>query len=185
MMARKPGALKLNAAIVGAIMLAAVSVPFGGNLYAKHKSEDASPADATAQLFQLLDSSRDGKLSDFYLLADVYKDASKPDDEYRHVLRLDYDKSRGFGKLNVWVRSVGKMTSQQLQTYTPKQIYDFAETDQEKYVKTTSGAFGAAGDLYLRANGDGPLATSSITDDVRKSYEVFVTQYLLPVLQKK
>ncbi|HEV2493847.1 MAG TPA: hypothetical protein VG204_12345 [Terriglobia bacterium] len=184
-MTRKLHALQSSAVITGAIVLAGVSIPFGSGLYAKHKAEEAVPDDATAQLFQLLDSSRDGKLADFYLLADVYKDASKPDDEYRHVLRLDYDKSRGFGKLNLWVRSVGKMTPQQLQTYTPKQIYDFAETDLEKYVKTTASAFGGSGDLYLRADGDGPLATSSITDDVRKSYDVFVTQYVLPALQKK
>lgn len=166
-------------------MLAVIPVSFGTRLYAKHKADPSAPDDATTELFQLLDSSHDGKLQDFYLLGDLYKDSSKPDDEYRHVLRVEYDKSRGFGKLNLWVRSVGKMTPQQLQTYTPKQIYDFAETDQEKYVKTTASTFGGSGDLYLRADGEGPLATSSITDDVRKSYDLFLTQYVLPALRKK
>lgn len=155
------------------------------SLFAKHKPEEADPDAPTARLFQLLDSSRDGKLSDFYLLADVYKDPDKSSEEYRHVLRLDYDKNRGFGKLNLWVRSVGKMTPEQLQTYTPKQIYEFGETDLEKYVKSNVGPLGASGDMYLRASEDGPLASAQVTDDVRKSYDFFVTQYLLPTLQKK
>jgi len=184
-MTREGDLLRWSAAFFSGIMLTVVAASFGSRLYAKHKVDPAAPDDATSQLFQLLDSSRDGKLPDFYLLADLYKDPSKPDDEYRHVLRVDYDKSRGFGKLNLWVRSVGKMTPQQLQTYTPKQIYDFAETDQEKYVKTTATTFGGSGDLYLRADGDAPLATSSINDDVRKSYDVFLTQYVLPALRKK
>ena len=174
----------LRAASLMAVLLLG-SIPPGGALYAKHKSEQADPDDATSRLFQLLDSARDGKLADYYLLADLYKDPDKPDDEYRHVLRVNYDKGRGFGKLNVWVRSVGKMTPQQLETYTPKQIYDFAETDQEKYVKTSAGQFGTPGDVYLHATENGPLVTGPVTDGVRKSYGLFVTEYLLPALQKK
>lgn len=184
-MTREGSLLRWSANVFSGIMLAVIPASFGTSLYAKHRADPSAPDDATTQLFQLLDSSHDGKLQDFYLLGDLYKDPSKPDDEYRHVLRVEYDKSRGFGKLNLWVRSVGKMTPQQLQTYTPKQIYDFAETDQEKYVKTTVSTFGGSGDLYLRADGEGPLATSSITDDVRKSYDLFLTQYVLPALRKK
>jgi hypothetical protein len=172
-------------AAVAAVLLVGLLGSSSRRLYAKHKPEEMSANDPTLRLFQLLDSSRDGKLPDFYLLADLYKDPNKADQELRHVLRVDYDKNRGFGKLNLWVRSVGQMTQQQLQTYSPKQIYDFAETDQEKYVKTNPGSFGAPGDLYLRASDDGPLASAPITDEVRKSYEVFVTQYLLPAVQKK
>ncbi len=174
-----------TAAAVSAVLLAGLLGNSKSSLYAKHKPEDVDPEGPSARLFQLLDSSRDGKLSDFYLLADLYKDPNKPEEEYRHVLRVDYDRNRGFGKLNLWVRSVGKMTTEQLQAYTPKQIYDFAETDQEKYVKTSLGPFGASGDLYLRASESGPLVSAPITDDVHKSYDFFVTQYLLPALQKK
>ncbi len=175
----------LRAASLMAVLLLGSIPQGGGTLYAKHKGEQADPDDATSRLFQLLDSARDGKLADYYLLADLYKDQDKPDDEYRHVLRVNYDKGRGFGKLNVWVRSVGKMTPQQLETYTPKQIYDFAETDQEKYVKTSAGQFGTPGDVYLHATENGPLVTGPVTDGVRKSYGLFVTEYLLPALQKK
>jgi len=175
----------LRATSLMAVLLLGSIPPGGGTLYAKHRADQADPDDATSRLFQLLDSARDGKLADYYLLADLYKDPDKPDDEYRHVLRVNYDKSRGFGKLNVWVRSVGKMTPQQLETYTPKQIYDFAETDQEKYVKTSAGQFGTPGDVYLHATQDGPLVTGPVTDGVRKSYGLFVTEYLLPALQKK
>jgi len=168
-----------------AVLLLGSIPPGDGALYAKHKGEQADLDDATSRLFQLLDSARDGKLADFYLLADLYKDSDKPDEEYRHVLRVNYDKNRGFGKLNLWVRSVGKMTPQQLETYTPKQIYDFAETDQEKYCKSNAGQFGTPGDVYLHANQDRPLATAPVTDEVRKSYGLFVTDYLLPALQKK
>lgn len=175
----------VTAATVSAVLLAGLLGNSANSLYAKHKPEEIDPEGPTARLFQLLDSSRDGKLSDFYLLADLYKDPNKPEEEYRHVLRADYDRNRGFGKLNLWVRSVGKMTPEQLRTYTPKQIYDFAETDQEKYVKTSLGSFGASGDLYLHASEDGPLASAPITDDARRSYDFFVTQHLLPALQKK
>ena len=50
------------------------------------------------------------------------------------------------------------MTPQQLETYTAKQIYDFGETDLEKYVKTNAGEFGTAGDVYLHANDRAGLA---------------------------
>jgi hypothetical protein len=181
---------KASGAVVGtatlvAVLLAAGTLLPGSRVYAKHKAEEVDASDPTLRVFQLLDSTRDGKLADFYLLADLYKDPDKPDDEYRHVLRVNYDKNRGFGKLNVWVRSVGKMTPEQLDTYTPKQIYDFAETDQEKYCKSSAGQFGTPGDVYLRASQDRPLATAPVTDEVRKSYGLFVTEYLLPALQKK
>ena len=60
-----------------------------------------------------------------------------------------------------------------------------AETDQEKYVKTSAGQFGTPGDVYLHATEGGPLVTGPVTDGVRKSYGLFVTDYLLPALQKK
>ena len=182
---KKASRAMVGTATLVAVLFAAGALLLGSRLYAKHKAEEVDASDPTLRVFQLLDSTRDGKLADFYVLADLYKDSDKPDDEYRHVLRVNYDKSRGFGKLNVWVRSVGKMTPEQLDTYTPKQIYDFAETDQEKYVKTSAGQFGTPGDVYLHATEGGPLVTGPVTDGVRKSYGLFVTDYLLPALQKK
>jgi len=160
------------------------SVSPATNLYAKQKHE-VSPDDPTLRLYALLDSSYGGKLGDFCILADVYKDPNQPDEEFRHVLRVEYGKNRAFGRLTLYVRSVGKMTETQLTTYTPKQIYDFGETDLEKFVKTDPGPFGGAGDLYLRSGPDSPLASAPITEEAKKSYDTWVTQFLLPALQKK
>lgn len=151
-----------------------------GQLFASHNKVDEN--DVTARLFQLLDNAHNGKLDDIYVLADVYTDASG--DQYRHVLRVDYDKNRAFGRLAIYVRSVGKMTPEQLSTYTPEQIFNFGEIDLEKLVKTDPGPFGQRGDLFLTADGDGPLHTSAVTDEARKSYDTFVTQYVIPALQK-
>ncbi len=176
--------------IMAGTVLAILLVPeLNGNagldVYAKDKTQRVDADDPTYRLFQLLDSSHGGKPEDFCLLADLYNDPTKTDQEYRHVLRVDYDKNRSFGKLNLYVRAVAKMTPEQLRTYTPKQIYEFGETDLEKFVKTEAGPFGRPGDIYLRAREDSPLSAAPITDEVRNSYEFFVTQYLLPALQKK
>jgi len=152
-----------------------------GELSASHNNK-ADENDATYRLFQLLDSTHSGKLGDTYVLADAYTDASG--DQYRHVLRVDYDKNRAFGRLAIYVRSVGKMTTAQLSTYTPEQIYNFGEIDLEKLVKTDPGPFGQRGDLYLTADGDGPLHTEAITDEARKTYDTFLTQYVIPAVQK-
>jgi hypothetical protein len=151
-----------------------------GELFSSSKKADEN--DATARLFQLLDSVRNGKLDDVYVLADSYTDASG--DQYRHVLRIDYDKSRAFGRLAIYVRSVGKMTPEQLAAYKPEQIYEFGESDQEKLVKTDPGPFGQRGDLYLTAADDGPLHTTAVTDEARKAYDTFVTQYVIPAVEK-
>ena len=155
-----------------------------GYVYARHK-EEAGQNGPTTHLFEFLDSTHSGKLEGFYLLADFYKDPSKPDEELRHVLKVDYDKSRGFGKLNLCVRSVGQMTKEQLSTYSPKQIYDFGEVDVEKFVKTSLGRFGSPGDVYLRSGADTPLVTAQVTDEARKEYETFIMDHILPALQKK
>ena len=137
--------------------------------------------DPTLQVYQLVDSSRGGVLKHFCLLADVYTDASGA--EYRHVLRLEYDKNRAFGRLELYVRSVGKMDPAQLAAYTPEQIYDFGESDQEKYMKTDPGPLGGTGDLYLASSGDGPLRSQPITEAARKRYADFIAQYVLPALK--
>lgn len=137
--------------------------------------------DPTNQLYQLLDTSHGGMVKDFCVLADVYTDSSGT--EYRHVLRLNYNKSRAFGRLELSVRSVGKMDSAQLATYTPQQIYDFGESDQEKFMKTDAGPLGQTGDLYLTADSGGPLHSAPITDAIRKEYAGFITQFILPALK--
>jgi hypothetical protein len=151
-----------------------------GELFSSSKKVDEN--DATVRLFQLLDSAHSGKLDDIYVLADSYTDTGG--DQYRHVLRIDYDKNRAFGRLAIYVRSVGKMTPEQLAAYKPEQIYEFGESDQEKLVKTDPGPFGQRGDLYLKADDDSPLHTTVVTDQVRKSYDTFLTQYVIPAVEK-
>ncbi len=174
--------VKLTLAILIAAGLSGIATPI---LAAKDKTPPVDPNDATLRLYQLLDNSRGGKLTGFFVVADVYKDPSSPDEELQHVLRIEYDKDRGFAKLNLYVRSVGKIGPEQLKMYTPKELYDFGIADQEKYMKTEPGSFGRAGDNYLRAEGDRPLSSAPVTDDVRKAYDFFVAQHLLPALQKK
>jgi hypothetical protein len=152
---------------------------------AKEKTPSVSPNDLTLRLYQLLDTSYGGKLSDFYVLGDVYKDPKTPDKELQHIFKAEYDKARGFGKFGLYVRSVDKLTPGQLKDYTLQKIYEFGNEDVEKFSKTDPGPFGKTGDLYLRATPDGPLATAPITDEVRKEYEAYITQWLLPALEKK
>ena len=82
---------------------------------AREKNYQADPNDVTGRLFQLLDDTHEGKLTDCYLLADLYKgkDLSTPDEEFQHVLHVDYDKNRGFGKLNLHVRTLAKLAPEQ------------------------------------------------------------------------
>jgi hypothetical protein len=174
--------IRLALAILFLAGLSGIAAPI---LAAKDKTPPVDSNDATLRLYQLLDNSRGGKLSGFFVVADVYKDPSSPDEELQHVLRAEYDKDRGFAKLNLYVRSVGKIGPEQMKMYTPKELYDFGNSDQEKFMKTDPGQFGRSGDNYMRAQGDGPLASAPITDDVRKAYDFFVSQHLLPALQKK
>lgn len=174
---------KTVAALLGAVAVSALLGALGARVgYGKEKVPRIDPNDPTLRLFDLLDSTRNGKLEDFFTLTDIYSEQGK---EFQHVVRADYDKSRAFGRLRIWVRSVAKMAPEQLQTYTPKQVYEFAEVDLEKFVKTEPGEFGKQGDIYLRGDGENPLATTLVTDGARKSYQMLVAQYLLPALQKK
>ena len=152
---------------------------------AKEKPVVVSPDDVTLRLFQLLDSSYGGKLSEFYVVGDVYKDPKNPDKELQHVFKAEYEKARAFGRLRLYVRSVDKLTPGQLKDYTPQQIYEFADTDMEKFTKTDPGPLGRTGDLYFQARENGPLATVPITDEARKEYETYVSQWLMPALEKK
>jgi hypothetical protein len=177
--------LAASTLVVGALLGAALLGATAGVTSAKEKVAVIDANDPTYRLFQLLDSSRAGKLTGFYLIADVYKNPSDPNEELQHILRAEYDKDRGYAKLSLYVRSVGKIAPEQMKTYTAKDFYEFGLVDQEKYMKTEPGVFGRPGDIFLRAEGDRPLATAPITDEVRKAYEFYLTQHLLPALQKK
>lgn len=153
--------------------------------WAKRKKESVSPDDPTYMLYQLLDNSFGGKLTDFYLLANIHADPQNPKIQLQRVLRVDYDKNRYFGRFRVYVRSVSKLTPAQLKTYNPKQIFQFAESDDAEFEKIDPGPLGETGDLYLKATGNGPLAPATITDAVRQEYELLITKYILPALKKK
>jgi len=173
--------LRFAAFFLAALSLALIVAPSAS---ARRDNPTVSPDDPTYQLYQLLDNSHGGKLKDLYLLADIYNDPQSPDRQLQHVLRVVYDKSRFFGRFQIFVRSVGKLTPEQLKTYSLKQIYDFGEQDEEEFEKIDPGPFGRKGDLFLRATSSGPLAPASITDEVLKQYDSFLIQYTLPALKK-
>ncbi|MGH9353587.1 MAG: hypothetical protein ACRD2G_15735 [Terriglobia bacterium] len=151
----------------------------------RHKAKEAVSAnDPTARLYQMADQSLDGKFS-FYLLADVYTDPSHPGSPYQRVLRVVYNKALYFGRFAIHVRSVAKLTPEQLATYTPKEIFDYADTDTAEFEKIDPGKFGKTGDLYLAAANGQPLASSPITPDVQAEYEMLVTNYVLPAVEKQ
>ncbi len=156
-----------------------------GRLGAKEKSSQVSSDDPTLRLYNLLDSKYNGKLDDFYLLADVVNDPKNPGQPQQHVLRVEYSKDRAFGKLRIYMRTVAQVTPEQLKAYTPKQIYEFAENDSAKFTKTDPGSFGKVGDVYFEPVADGALGTVPISSEVQTQYDHLVTQYLIPALEKK
>ena len=153
---------------------------------ARERKPAVGPDDATLHLYNLLDSRFDGKLKDFCLLGDIVSDPKNPGEPQQHILCTDYDKARGFGKLQIHVRTVAQPTPEQLKAYTPKQIYDFAESDDQRFTKSDPGPMGAVGDVYVvPTQPGGPLASAAITPEVQAQYERYVTQYLMPALEKK
>jgi hypothetical protein len=151
--------------------------------HAKEKANPASPDDPTARLFQFLDTSYGGKLTDFCVVANTYTNPSQPDQMLQHVLQVNYNKTRFFGRFRISVRGVSQLTPAQLKEYTPDQIYGFG-SDVAKFEKINPGPFGEAGDLYFRANAQGALAPAPITGDAIAQYDSFLTQYIVPALQK-
>ena len=157
-----------------------------GRLGAKEKTPQVDPNDPTVHLYGLLDSKYNGKLDDFCVLADVFNDPKNPGQPQQHVLRIEYAKDRAFGKLRIYVRTIAQLSPDQLKTYTPKQVYDFAESDSAKFTKTDPGPFGKSGDLYFQPTSDGgPLGQVTATPEVQTQYEHYVTQYIIPALEKK
>jgi len=185
--------MRINTRVVPTIaagaLLAALLSGLGSAVRLTAKDKAAPPVaadDPTLRLFDLLNSKYNGKLDDFYLLADTFNDPAKPDQAEQHVLRVEYDKSKAFGRLKFYVRTVDQLTPEQLKAYTPKDIYGFAESDSEKFTKTDPGSFGRTGDVYFQPTSPGgPLGTSPVTDEVQARYDRYVTQYILPALQKK
>ena len=174
---------KCSAAIVTAVCLLAVAVPSAWAR--KKKSSSVNPDDPTYRVYQLLNDSYGGKLTDFYLLADTYVDPQNPANQLQRVIRVDYDKDRYFGRFRIYVRSVGKLTEEQLKTYDTKQIYDFGESNEAEFEKIDPGPLGGTGDLYMTATTTGSLAPASVTDQARQEYDALITKYLLPALEKK
>jgi hypothetical protein len=176
-----------------AVILAFMAIDFSGfgpgPLHAaprrkKDKKETVSANDATAKLYKLLDDSFGGKL-DLYLLADIYSDPSNPGQEYQRVIRVVYNKDLFFGRFTIHVRSVGKMDPAQLATYSPQAVFNFGGRDTQEFEKINPGPFGTTGDLFLEAVDDRPLAASPITDDVQQEYEMLMTKYILPAVEKQ
>ncbi len=152
---------------------------------AKEKNPQVGPNDPTVRLYNVLDSKYNGNLADYCVLAGVVDDPKNPGQKQQNVLRIVYRKDRAFGKLLIYVRSVGQLSPAQLKTYNPKQIYDFAETDSEKFTKTDPGPFGKPGDVYFQLAPDGGALTPvNVTPDVQARYDRLVTDYLLPSLEK-
>ena len=176
---------RLSLSLIAAFCALLSTAILPGLHLAKEKNPAVSPDDVTLRLYQLLDTSYGGKLAEFYLIGDVYTDPKIPDKELQHVFKAEYDKARAFGKFRLYVRSLDKLTPGQLKDYTSKQIYEFGELDVEKFTKTDPGPFGKTGDIYLLATPDGPLAATPITDEVRKEYETYIKQWILPAIEKK
>jgi hypothetical protein len=179
--------LKLSATVItlGVLLYVAGGQAVIANAARPEEKRSVDANDPTYRLFQFLNTTRGGKLKDFYVLGDVYHNPKDPSQEYRHVLRVEYDNMRIFGRFRIYVRSVGRMTPAQRATYTSAQIYEFAVVDEEKFEKIEPGPFGQPGDLYFRAEQGGPLHSAPTTDAARNAYEDYVTHYILPALEKE
>jgi hypothetical protein len=173
---------KYSIVIVAAIIVLVSAAP---SAWAKKKHKAVSPDDPTYMVYQVLNDSYGGKLTDFYLLAGLNADPQKPGNQLQRVIRVDYDKKSFFGRFRIDVRDVGKLTPAQLKTYNVKQIYDFGVSDVAQFEKIDPGPLGGTGDLYLKATSDGPLAPAPITDEARQEYDTLITKYILPALKKK
>ncbi len=173
---------KYSIAVVAGLVVLVVAAP---SAWARKKHKTVSPDDPTYMVYQLLNDSYGGKLTDFYMLAGVHADPQSPGNQLQRVIRVDYDKDRFFGRFRIDVREVGKMDPAQLKTYDAKQVYNFGNSDVAKFEKLDPGPLGGTGDLYLKPTSDGPLAPAPITDEVREEYDTLITRYILPALKKK
>jgi hypothetical protein len=176
----------LSLAFSTSLMIFGAVLPYGSGslLSAREKTPFVNPNDPTVKLYALLDTKHDGKLEEFYFLGDVFKDASHPDQEWQHVILAEYNKNLFFGRFKMTVRSISKPTPDQLKAYTVKALYDFG-SDSARFAKIDPGTFGQKGDLYMVVAADKPIASAPITPEVQATYEKYVSQYLLPALEKE
>jgi hypothetical protein len=179
--------LKRNRVTGTMVLVAGLMVAWLSPSLAKDKEKVApiDPNDPTFRLFQKADESFGGKITELYVIADVYRDPANASEESQRILRVDYDKTKVFGKLQIVVRSVGRILPDQMKAYTPKDFFGFGLTDQAKFIKSEAGPFGKPGDIYLQAQPERPLSSVPVTDEVRKTYALLVTEYILPALEKK
>lgn len=174
---------KCSVVFLAALSLLILAMP---SAWARRKKKQAiNPDDPTYKLYQLLNTKYGGKLKDFYLLANIHPDSQNPKVDLQRVLRVDYNKDQYFGRFRIYVRSVEKLTPAQLKTYSVKQIYHFGQSDDAEFEKIDAGPLGGSGDMYLKASSTGSLTPAPITDQVREEYELLVTKYILPALEKK
>ncbi|MGH9404589.1 MAG: hypothetical protein ACRD3D_01995 [Terriglobia bacterium] len=168
-------------ALAAGCLIASAAQPL---LARKHKPKEATGNDPTSRLYQTLDQNQNGKLS-LYLLADVYADPAHPGQDFQRVLYVVYNKDLYFGRFTIHVRSVSKLTPQQLSTYTPEEIFSYADSDSAVFEKIDPGPFGKTGDEYLVAANGRPVASAAITPDVQQEYDLLVTDYILPAVAKQ
>lgn len=180
MVERRGGAGLRSLAV--AVLIACNASP--GSTSARGKGVSVNPNDPTYQLFRLLDDSYGSRLTGLCVIADTYPDSAHPGQMLQHVLWVDYDKDRFFGRFWIYVRGVSQLTPGQQREYTPGEIYGFG-SDLARFEKIKPGPLGRAGDLYFHATSDGALAPAPITEDVTREYELFLTQYVLPALAKR
>ena len=133
--------------IIGGAVLTLLVLGGGnaGRLGAKDKAPQVSPNDPTVRLYNLLDSKYNGKLDDFYVLADVFNDPKNPGQHNSTFSASITARTGHLGNFNIHVRTVAQLTPEQLKTYTPKQIFDFAETDSGEVHQDRSGPLWQAG----------------------------------------
>lgn len=177
-----PKALLIAVIVIACVMAGAA--PSAQASPRRHRKDSSSANGPTARLYRMLDESMGGKL-DVYLLANIYADPSKPGQEFQRVLHVLYNKDLYFGRFVIHSRSVSKLTQQQLTIYSPEQIFNFAERDSSKFEKINAGPFGQTGDLYLLATDDHPPSSAPITSDVEQEYDMLLSDYILPAVQKQ
>src|SRR5579864_8416262 len=119
--------------VMGLLVLGGAGVQ---RLGAKDRVLQGDPNDPTYRLYSLLDSKYNGKLDDFCVLAGITDDPKNPGQSQQRVIRVTYNKDRGFGRLGIYLRTVAPLTPEQMKAYNAKQVYDFAETDVAKFTKT-------------------------------------------------
>lgn len=176
---------KWSRVALGPVLAGCLAGIFLPSLAGKDKAAVNDPNDPAMRLFQLVDNSKGGKLTEYYVVAGVYKDPATPNEEAQQILKVDYDKAKVFGKLQIVVRSVGKLQPDQMKAYTAKDFFGFGLSDQAKFIKSEPGPFGKPGDMYLQSMPDRPLSSVPVTDEVRRNFETLVTDFIMPALEKK